>query len=130
MADEVSGSGKGLFESLKTLTATLVAVGHTRLELLSTELEEERERLVAMLISTLVALFCFGLGAVLTALLIVVAFWETHRLLVVGLLAALFLAAGAAAWSFAMNTARTKPRLFHASLSELAKDRERLTSRP
>lgn len=118
-----------MFESLKTLTATLVAVGHTRLELLSTELEEERERLVAMLISALVALFCFGLGAVMTALLLVVAFWETHRLLVVGLLAALFLAAGASALAFAMNKARIKPRLFHASLAELAKDREHLTSR-
>lgn len=119
-----------MFESLKTLTATLVAVGHTRLELLSTELEEERERVGSMLISTLVAFFCFGLGVVLTTLLIVVAFWETHRLLVLGLLAALFLAAGAAAWAFALDKARSKPRLFHASLSELAKDRERLTSRP
>ena len=129
MSEKALAPSGGLFESLKTLTATLVAVGHTRLELLSTELEEERERLGAMLISTLVALFCFGLGAVLTALLLVVAFWETHRLLVVGLLAALFLAAGAAAWSFALNKARIKPRLFHASLSELAKDRERLRAR-
>jgi uncharacterized membrane protein YqjE len=45
------------------------------------------------------------------------------------LLAALFLTAGAAAWAFALNKARTKPRLFHASLSELAKDREHLRAR-
>jgi uncharacterized membrane protein YqjE len=129
MSEKAPDSSVGLFESLKILAATLVAVGHTRLELLSTELEEERERLGAMLISTLLALFCFGLGAVLMALLLVAVFWETHRLLVVGLLAALFLTAGAAAWAFAKNKARIKPRLFHASLSELAKDREHLRPR-
>jgi len=130
MAEEVPGSGRGLYESLKTLAATLVAIGHTRLELLSTELEEERERVQSMLISSLVALFCLGLGALLTTLLIVVAFWDTHRLLVVGLLAALFLTAGAAAWMSALHKARIKPRLFQASLSELVKDREHLTSPP
>src|SRR5512147_1482707 len=31
----------GLFDSLKVLTATLIAIAHTRLELLSTELEEQ-----------------------------------------------------------------------------------------
>ena len=32
----------GLFDSLKMLTATLIAIAHTRLELLSTKLEEAR----------------------------------------------------------------------------------------
>ncbi len=39
----------GLFDSLKVLTATLIAIAHTRLELLSTELEEERVRLSPIL---------------------------------------------------------------------------------
>jgi hypothetical protein len=38
----------GLFDSLKVLTATLIAIAHTRLELLSTELEEEWLRLSAL----------------------------------------------------------------------------------
>jgi uncharacterized membrane protein YqjE len=130
MADEMSGSGKGLFESLKTFTSTLVAIVHTRIELLSTELEEERARLGSMLMVALVAVFCFGLGVVLATLMIVVAFWDTHRLLVLGLLAALFLSAGVVAWSFVLDKMRNKPRLFHASLSEMDKDREQLTFRP
>jgi uncharacterized membrane protein YqjE len=130
MADEMSGSGKGLFESLKTLTSTLVGIVHTRIELLSTELEEERARLGSMLVAVLVAIFCIGLGVVLATLMVVVAFWDTHRVLVLGLLAALFLSAGVIAWSFVLDKARSKPRLFHASLSELDKDREHLTVRP
>ena len=39
--DPGSGRRGGLFDSLKVLAATLLAIAHTRLELLSTELEEQ-----------------------------------------------------------------------------------------
>jgi len=66
----------------------------------------------------------------LAVLLLVVAFWDTHRLLVLGSLAGLFLAAGGAAGWFVLHIARTRPRLFATSLSELLKDRQQLISRP
>ncbi|HWN30373.1 MAG TPA: phage holin family protein [Burkholderiales bacterium] len=128
MAEQSNAAGKGLFESLKTLLATLVAIAHTRLDLLSTDLEEERDRLMSLLVLVLVALFCLGVGVVLLMILVVVAFWDTNRLLVLGVITGLFLAASAAAWGFAMHKARTKPRLFEASLSELSKDRQQFTS--
>jgi uncharacterized membrane protein YqjE len=59
----------------------------------------------------------------------VVAFWNTDRLLVLGLLAGFFLAVGLAAGAVAMHKARTKPRPFAASLQELYKDRTQLVSR-
>ncbi len=77
----------------------------------------------------LAALLCLGIGVVLATILLVVAFWDTHRLLVLGALAGFFLAVGMAVWVFAMYKARTKPRLFAASLSELFKDRQHLVSR-
>lgn len=129
MTEETPSGNKGLLESLTTLAATLVAIAHTRLDLLSADLEEEREHLLSLLVLALVALFCLGIGVVLAALLLVAAFWDTHRLLVLGLLAGFFLAVGMAAWMFAMHKARTKPRIFAASLSELLKDRQQLVSR-
>ena len=122
------GSKKGVLESLTILTATLVAIAHTRLELLSADLEEEREHLFLLLVLALAALFCLGVGVVLATILLVVAFWDTHRLLVLGALAGFFLVVGMAAWGFAMHKVRTKPRLFAASLSELFKDRQQLVS--
>jgi uncharacterized membrane protein YqjE len=119
----------GLFDSLKVLTATLIAIAHTRLELLSTELEEERVRLSSMLVWTLVALFCAGLGVVLATLFVVLALWDTHRLLALGIPAILFLLGAALAWLVVRGKARAKPRLFAASLMELSKDRKELTSR-
>lgn len=129
MPEQTPGASKGLFESLNALAATLVAIAHTRLELLSSDLEEERAHLFSLLMLALVALFCLGIGALLATLLLVVAFWDTHRLLVLGALAGSFLAMGAAAWAFALHKARTKPRIFAASMSELLKDRRQLVSR-
>lgn len=129
MTEKTPGGSKGLLESLATLAATLVAIAHTRLDLLSADLEEDRERLLSILVLTLVALFCLGVGVVLATILLVVVFWDTHRILALSGLAGFFLAVGVAAWMFAMHKARTKPRLFAASLSELLKDRQQLVSR-
>ena len=122
MTGENHPAGKGLLDSLKTLTSTLIAIVYTRLELLSTDLEEERERLATLLVLMLVALFCIGVGVILVVLLIVVAFWDTHRLLVLGGLTGLFLLGGLAASWMALHKLRTKPRLFAASLAELYQD--------
>jgi len=128
MAEESQAASEGLFESLKTLSVSLVSIVHTRLELLSTDVAEEREQLTSFLVPVLVALGCFGVGVVLLAMLVVVAFWETHRLLALAGMTGLFLAAGVGLGWLAMHRVRTKPRLFEASLAELSKDRQQLRS--
>jgi uncharacterized membrane protein YqjE len=96
--------------------------------LLSTDIAEEREHLVLLLVRALVALSCLGVGIVLLAILVAVAFWESHRLMALGGLTSVFLAAGAGAGWLTMHKARTRPRLFEASLAELSKDRQHLTA--
>lgn len=118
----------GLFASLKGLSVTLVGIIQTRLQLLSTDIAEERARLGEILLLALVAMFCAGVGVVLLALLIVVLVWDSHRLAALGGLTAVFLAAGAWVGWMALYKLRTKPRLFDASIAELAKDREQLSS--
>lgn len=124
------GASPGLLDSLTTLAATLAAMAHTRIALLSSDLEEDRAHLFALLILVLVALFCLGVGVLLAALLLVVLFWDSYRLLTLCILAGLFLTSGAAAWSLAVRKARSKPRLFSASLAELQKDRQHLMDPP
>ena len=84
----------------------------------------------SLVILALVALFCLGIGVVLATILLVVAFWDTHRLLVLGSLVGFFLAMSLAMGAFALHKVRSKPRLFAASMSELAKDRQQLVPRP
>jgi len=128
MAEESHAASGGLFESLKTLSVSLVDIVHTRLELLSTDIAEEREHLITLLLLVQLALFFLGVGILLLALLIVVAFWESHRLLALGGLTGLFLLASAGTAWLAVHKTRTRPRLFEASLAELSKDRQHLTS--
>ena len=127
--DPGSNRRGGLFDSVKVLAATLLAIAHTRLELFSTEIEEQRAWLGSMVVWTLVALFCAGVGVVLATLFVVLALWDTHRLLALGIPAILFLLGAALAWLVVLGKARAKPRLFAASLAELSKDRKELTSR-
>ena len=129
-ASNKPGSGLGLFDSAKALVGTLAALAHTRLELLSTELQEEIGRVALLLLWGAMALFFVFLGIIFLALVILIFFWDDHRVLVASLLAVVFIVlavvAGAAAW----RQIAAKPRPFDASLSELGKDREQLSSRP
>lgn len=118
----------GLFDSVKVLAGSLLAIAHTRLELFSNEIEEQRVWLSSMLVWTLVALFCAFVGVVLATLFFVFALWDSHRLLAVGIPAILFLVGAALAWLIVLSKSRAKPRLFAASLAELSEDRKELTS--
>lgn len=118
---------KGLLASLTAMAATLVAIVHTRLDLLASDLEEERAHMYSLLLWSLIAFFCLGVGVVLATILLVVSFWDSHRLLVLAALTGLFLLAGLAALLFTRHKSRTRPRLFSASLAEFLKDRQQLT---
>lgn len=119
----------GLLESLKRLAGTSLAIVQTRLELLSNELEEERLRVRQLLFYGSVALFLFGMAIMLLTVFIVVVFWDSYRLQVLGGLTVLFFCAGLLAWNALLRAKRERPRLFSSSLAELADDIERLTPR-
>jgi uncharacterized membrane protein YqjE len=122
--------GLGLIDSAKALLATLIAIVHNRLELLSNELQEEIGRVALMLLWGAVALFFGFLAIAFVALLILITFWDDHRLLVAALLAASFLVLALIAGFAAQKQIAAKPRPFGASLNELAKDSEELTPKP
>ena len=126
MSENTPNQGNGLIDSLATLVTTFVAIIHTRLELLSTDIEEEREHLLSLVKLSLIALFCMMLGMLLMAVLLIVALWDTYRLAAIGSLATFFILSGLIAWYMAKRKAKAKPRLFSASLLELRKDREKI----
>lgn len=114
------GGGR-LFAALRGLSATLVAIGRTRLELLGTEIQEEKTRLLGALASGVAALFFLGLGIILLVACLAAAFWE-QRVAVFGISALLTLGSG---FYLVMQAKRlvSQPRnLFHASLAELDAD--------
>lgn len=122
----MAGQGAGLLDSVKRLASTLIAIISTRLELLANELQEERLHLTQMFFLSLIALFCFGMALLLLTIFITVLFWDDHRIAVLGGLCALFFVSGTLIALLLRSKAQSRPRLFSASLAELAKDREQL----
>lgn len=119
----------GLFDSLKALLATLVGIAHTRVELISTEVEEQFVRLVWLLVWALVALLFAFAGVILSAIAFIVLFWDSNRVLAAAGLAAAFVLLAVIAVLGFIARAKARPRLFKASLDELAKDRSELETR-
>jgi uncharacterized membrane protein YqjE len=127
--DTPRGHPLGMFDSLRQLLGTFVGIAHTRIELLGTEVEEQVARLTSMLLWTIISLFLVFTTVVLGAVAVLVAFWDSNRILVAVLLAALFALAALLAFLRARAVAMGRPRLFQATLEELAKDGERLVRR-
>lgn len=114
-----------MFASLRGLLATALALLQTRFELLSTELEEEKLRLLGLLAYGAAAFFLINAGIVFLAIFLTLLWWE-NRLLVIGGCMAVFLSCGSAALFLARRQIQGGSRLFAASLAELKQDREAL----
>jgi uncharacterized membrane protein YqjE len=117
---------QGLLGSARAVLVALLEIGQTRLQLASTELEEERLRIAELLLFATAALFFLAIGIVLVTLLVVLLFWDGPRVLVLAAAATLFLALGvglAAAWR---RKSRAKPALLATTIDELRRDRDAL----
>ncbi len=125
-AEPQSRLAVGLFRSLGNLAATLVGIAYTRLELLTTELQEEVQRAAHLLLWAAVALLAGMLALFLGALTVIFYFWETHRLLASLLITALFAGLAVLAVGMLVAKLRAKPPILEATLTELARDREQL----
>jgi uncharacterized membrane protein YqjE len=116
----------GLFESVRAMLASLVAIAHTRLDLFGTEIEEQLDRLASIVVWGLVGLFLGFFALLFACLALIVLFWDSYRVLVTCGLAVLFAALAAFALYGFYDRVRSRPRLFNSTLDELARDHQRL----
>lgn len=123
MSQQAGGeeSRAGLFSALKSMIATLVAIGRTRAELLVVELEEEKLRLMSLWSKAIGAAFLLAVGVVMAVFCLALAFWE-QRVLVFGIFAALFIGGGLFLIGSLKQQARQPSKMFRASLNELETD--------
>jgi uncharacterized membrane protein YqjE len=122
MSNGTQGPSTSLLRSIVQLGGTLLAVAQTRVELLTTEISEDLERGVQLLLWALVAVLAGTLGVLLVGLTLVIYFWETHRMAAAAGVAAVFLVAAVLAGLVFRNRLLQKPRLLDATRTELARD--------
>ncbi|MGE0652591.1 MAG: phage holin family protein [Alphaproteobacteria bacterium] len=131
MSESAPGNGpvSGLLGSLANVLSSLVAIAQTRLEIISTELQEEVGRAAELLLWAFVALFAAGIGLFLGALVLIFAFWDSHRVLVSVLVMGFFFLLTVTAVLVLRAKLKGRPRLFESTITELARDREQLKRR-
>lgn len=126
---EDSPPPSGILESLRKLGRTGVAVLQNRLELFSVELEEQKVRLVRVLVLAGAAIFLGNTALLAVSATIIVAAGERARLAVLIGLSVIYI--GAAVWACIAlrRELRSAPPPFQDSVSELKKDSEWLKPR-
>jgi uncharacterized membrane protein YqjE len=127
--DDEPATAGGLFHSLNNFVGTLVSVAHTRLQLLTTELQEEVQRAAQLLVWAFISLFAAMMALFLGALTVIFAFWDTHRLLASLIMTGVLLGLAVAGALVLQAKLKSKPAMLDETLAELAKDRDHLRKR-
>jgi uncharacterized membrane protein YqjE len=118
----------GLLHALRTLIANVIATLRARGELLQVEFEEERLRVAGIVVVAGAAALFLALGVIMLSFFVMLLFWDTHRVQAAGALTLAYFLIGIICALIARQRSQVKSRLFSASLAELAKDSERLTT--
>lgn len=120
----------GLRSTLRGFAAALVEALRTRLDLAAVELEIHLLVLVRVLVCVMGAVACALLALAFAVTAMIVALWDTHRLL--GLLgaAALFLVLGVLFGWLGARTLQRTPRALEGSLRLLREDERRTRGEP
>lgn len=121
------GAGR-LLSSLQSLSATLMAILQTRLALFATEIEEEKQRLLAVLGWGAVAVLMGTVASVFFAGFITVLFWDSHPLLALGGLTLAFALVCGLAWQRVNAIVQAPGGVLSATLAELQADHDALAA--
>jgi len=119
------GGREGFFAGVQNITVTLMAMLQARLALLGNEAEEEKLRIMRMLLLAQTAMFSACVATLLAAALLTLWLWEL-RLGVLALLAGLALACAYLAYRSLMRMLTRPEPAFAATLGELQEDLRRL----
>lgn len=126
----MDGSGTegkaGITAPLRRLGAQALEVLHLRVELLSTELEAEKLRLIAALAQGLLALLLAALGLVLLSFCLLLLSPEGWRWLAALLLGLAYIGLAAWCWLRASAQLGQPGGMFAGTVAELARDRAAL----
>lgn len=113
----------GLLGSVRSLADNLLGSVHDRIELISVELQEEKQRVIQIFVWISAAIFTGMMAIAFASFTVVFLFWESARLAALGGLTLLYTAAAVATVLTLRRQIARQPKPFAASLQELKNDR-------
>jgi uncharacterized membrane protein YqjE len=124
--DATSSTPPSRSTSPRRFGSALLGLLQGHIALFAEELKEQQSHAVSLLVFTSLSLL-FGLLLIIgLSAALLIAFWESHRLLVVSALCAFYTVGLLSALIMLLQRVRNAPAPFSASLEELARDREQL----
>jgi uncharacterized membrane protein YqjE len=120
----------GLFAALQRLLRSSVQLALLRLDLLVTDLELEKLRLVDVAVRGLLGLMLVGLGLVLLIGFVLLLLWDSYRLAAVGVLTLLFTGGGVVLLKAAKRRLNDGEPMLAATRAEFARDQAALRDDP
>lgn len=115
----------GLLGSVQNLFASLLGLARTRLDLLSTELQEALAHIALGIVIAVAAVLLATLGLAFAGAALLFAMAPEQRLTAAAVIAFVYLAVGVGL--AIVLRVRKRPRLFEASIAELQRDQDALT---
>lgn len=122
-------SNSGLFSSVGRLLSNSVDLLLNRLNILSADVGISFQRLLSILSIFLFGVFFLCMAIFLVVILLVVIFWDTHKVLLISSLLGVFVIFGLALFALAKNKLKGMPHFFEATISELKTDQQRFRRR-
>lgn len=126
MSSPGEADATGLLARARALVGGVLEILETRLELLGADVELQAERLRGVAILLLAGLLFLALALVFGSALVIAAFWDSHRLTAIAVVAAVHLVAGTGCLLALRRLIRFGPRPFDATIAELRQDIARL----
>lgn len=121
--DDPNESSGTLLGSLRRIIDTGLGLAQTRLELLSVELQQEKHRLIELLVWVFIAVALGLVALILVSFTLVVLFWESARVFVLVLLCILYVGGTIWAAKRAQKILKQSRAPLKDSIEELKKDR-------
>lgn len=113
----------GLLGSVRSLVDNLLGSVHDRIELISVELQEEKQRLIQLFIWISVAIFTGMMALAFASITLVFLFWDSARIAALTGVTVLYAAGAVIAVLTLRRQIARQSKLFAASLQELRNDR-------
>ena len=115
-----AGSGPGLFVSLRSFWSVLLAILYTRLDLVTTELQDQVVRVLKIILFGLIAVLLLHTAFFFAVLWLLAAFWDnSYRLYVIGGIFGLYALGGLLALLAARNLISSWPGVLSQTIAEL-----------
>jgi uncharacterized membrane protein YqjE len=116
----------GFADTARALGASALELLRIRLDLLSVEWQEERERGKEVIVLAVAGALLLALGLLVLTLFVIVLFWDSWRLTAIAAVSLAYFGGGGWALLKVQRMLRNRPRPFEATLQEFAHDLQAL----